>query len=131
MTVQTVVKTQVLVDLHGTLDAIAGYNLVWGGATPLANGDTGTPVLLPGYADKSIQVTGTFGAGGSATLEGSNDGVNYFTLTDPTGTVIAITSAGGKAITESTQFIRPHATAGDGTTALVITVFCRSTQPKF
>lgn len=131
MTIQTVVKTQVLVDLHGTLDAIAGWNLVWGSTVALANGDTGTPVLLPAFADKSIQVTGTFGTGGSATLEGSNDGVNYFALTDPTGTVIAILAAGGKAITESTQFVRPHVTAGDGTTALVVTVFCRATQAKF
>ncbi len=131
MAVQTVTKTEVLVDLHGTLDAIAGWNLQWGGGTALGNGDTGTPVLLPGYADKSIQVTGTFGSGGSVTLEGSNDGVNYFTLTDPTGTAIAITAAGGKAITESTQYVRPHCTAGDGTTALVVTVFCRATQQRF
>lgn len=128
MTVQACTKTQVLVDLHGTLDAVAGYSLQWAAA---ANGDTGAPQLLPGYADKSIQVTGTFGSGGSCTLEGSNDGVNYFALTDPTGTTIAITSAGGKAITESTMYIRPHVTAGDGTTALVATVFCRSTQQKF
>jgi hypothetical protein len=131
MAIQTVVKTQVLVDLHGTLDAIAGWTLAWGTSTPLANGDTGTPVLLPAYADKSIQVTGTFGASGSATLEGSNDGVNYFALTTPSGSTVAITAAGGAAITESTEWVRPHVTAGDGTTALVVTVFARATQQKF
>ena len=44
MTVQACTKTQVLVDLHGTLDAVAGYSLQWAAA---ANGDTGAPQLLP------------------------------------------------------------------------------------
>lgn len=128
MAVQAVTQTEVLNDLHGTLDAVAGYQLVW---AAMANGDTGLPVLLPGNADRTIQVTGTFGTGGSVALEGSNDGTNFFALTDPTGTVIAITSAGIKAITEACMYVRPHVTAGDGTTALVAKMFCRNTQVKF
>lgn len=128
MGVQPCTRTQVLTDLHGSLDAVAGYQLAW---AAMANGDTGAPQMLPGNADRTIQVTGTFGAGGSVAAEGSNDGVNYFALTDPTGTTIAITSAGGKAITEACMYIRPHVTAGDGTTALVATMFCRNTQQKF
>ena len=128
MTVQAVTKTQILTDLHGTLDAMSGWNFTW---AAMANGDTGAPVNFPGNADKTIQVTGTFGAGGSATLQGSNDGVNYFALTNPTGTVIALTANGISAVTEACQFVRPAATAGDGTTALVAVVFARNTQQKF
>ena len=128
MAVDAVTKTQVLTDLHGTLDAVAGWLLTWG---PMANSDTGVSVSLPGNADKTIQVTGTFGSGGSATLQGSNDNINFFALTDPTGTAIAITSAGIKAVTEAVAYIRPAITAGDGTTALTVVVFCRNTQQKF
>jgi hypothetical protein len=128
MTAQAVTKTQILTDLHGTLDALSGWNFTW---AAMANGDTGAPVNFPGYGDKSIQVTGTFGAGGSCTLEGSNDGVNFFALTNPTGTTIALTAAGIVAVTEAAQFIRPHVTAGDGTTALIAVVFARNTQVKF
>lgn len=110
---------------HGTGAGTAGAQLTWG---PMANGDTGAPAQLPGSGDKSIAVTGTFGAAGSCTLEGSNDGTNFFALTNPTGSVIAITSAGMQAVTEACIYIRPHVTAGDGTTSLTATVFCRNTQ---
>jgi hypothetical protein len=128
MTVQPVTKIQILNDLHGTVDAVSGWEFVW---VTMANGDTGLPVNFPGNADKTIEVTGTFGAGGSCTLEGSNDGINYYVLTDPTGTPIALVAAGIKAVTEATQWVRPHVTAGDGTTALVAVVFARNTQFKF
>lgn len=85
----------------------------------MANGDSGTPVQLDAFADRSLQVTGTFGVGGSCTLEGSNDGVNYFALHNPQGTLIAQTAAGLVQILELTLWVRPRVTAGDGTTSLV------------
>ncbi len=129
MTTQSVTKTYILGDLHGTLDTLAGWILTY--ANAFGNGDVGAGIAIPGAADKSIQVTGTFGAGGSVALEGSNDGVNFYPLTDPTGTIIAITAAQIKAATEATYYVRPHVTAGDGSTALTITIFCRNTQVKF
>lgn len=102
-----------------------GWQVTWG---PMANGDTGDPVkLLAGHADKSIQVEGTFGAGGSVAAEGSNDLVNYRPLTDPQGNTIALAAGGIKSITEATIMFRPHVTGGDGSTALVVTVFFRRT----
>jgi hypothetical protein len=89
--------------------------LSWAG---LLNGDDGTPVEMPGSADRSIQFVGTFGAGGTIVLEGSNDGVNYVTLTDPQGNAISKTAAGIEAVLELTRFVRPRVTAGDGTTDL-------------
>jgi hypothetical protein len=54
--------------------------------TPLAAaGDVGQPLQRTDLADRSIQVTGTF-AGATIVLEGSNDGANYFTLSNPAGT---------------------------------------------
>lgn len=84
----------------------------------LANGDSGSAVEMPGSAVRSVQFTGTFGTGGTIVLEGSNDGTNYVTLTDPQGSAISKTAAGLEAIEELTRYVRPRVTAGDGTTAL-------------
>ena len=91
----------------------------------LGSSDDGAPVGGSGWADKSIQVEGTFGSGGTIVLEGSNDGTNYRTLNDPFGVQLSLTSAGIHAITEATKFIRPRVTAGDGTTAITATVLVR------
>lgn len=92
----------------------------------LANGDTGTPLPLAQYADRSVQVVGTFGAGGTVAIKGSNDGVNFITLTDPQGNPLSFTSSGLEAITEMVAFVRPEVLAGDGTTNLTVTIAARA-----
>ena len=85
----------------------------------LANGDTGEPIRMGNFQDRSIQFVGTFGAGGSVTLQGSNnDGVTWATLSDPLGNALTFTGAGLKQITELTELVRPSVTAGDVTTAI-------------
>ncbi len=129
-------------------EGLDGYQVTWG---PMANGDVGAAVGNPlgfaktattapgggpnlaGYADKSVQVEGTFGSGGSVTLEGTNDGdiTHFRALTPPTSaTPIAITSAGVVAVVEAMIWVRPHVTAGDGTTSVTVTVFFRKTQSR-
>jgi hypothetical protein len=95
---------------------------VW---TGLLNGDTGLPVDLPEFPDKSFQITGTFGAGGSVNCEGSNDGTNYLPLTDPQGNAITKTATAIEVAEESTRYTRPNVTAGDGTTSLTVTMVAR------
>lgn len=84
----------------------------------IPNGDSGAPLEMPGSNVRSVQVGGTFGAGGTVVIEGSNDGTNYVTLTDPQGNAISKTSAAIEAIQEVPRYIRPRVTAGDGTTAV-------------
>lgn len=96
----------------------------------LTNGDDGDEVELPGFADRSVQVEGTFGAGGSINLEGSNKpapavDADWVILTDPQGNALTLTAAGLEAISEYTRWIRPHVTAGDGTTDLDVRVICK------
>jgi hypothetical protein len=111
----------------GGMNAMA---ITWG---PMANGDVGAAVGAGlnldtnNYTDVSLQVTGTFGAGGSVAMEGSNDGTNFVALRDPQGVTIAITAAGIKAVLEAVREYRPHVTAGDGTTALTVTAYFRRT----
>lgn len=86
----------------------------------LANGDTGRPFQQPAHNDRSVHVKGTFGAGGTCIIEGSNELVpaTYATLNDPQGNVLSFTAEKIEAILENVLGIRPRISAGDGTTAV-------------
>lgn len=94
-------------------------NYLWSG---LLNGDTGTPAgTMEHVADYTLQVTGTFGVGGSVALQGSNDGgVTFFALEDVTGTTIAATTNKIWRLSHITKQVRPIVTAGDGTTTVTV-----------
>jgi hypothetical protein len=98
--------------------------ITWAGLLQ-SSSDDGNPFASPGWADRSVQVTGTLGAGGSVRMEGSNDGTNYVTLTDPQGNALDITTLKIETITELCAFIRPRVTAGDGTTNLNVIMLAR------
>jgi hypothetical protein len=94
----------------------------------MANSDTSVPVELTDYADRSVQVTGTFG-GATITLEGSNDGTNYVTLRDPQGVALSFTAAGLKQVMETTLYVRASITGGAGST-LTVTLCMRKSDPR-
>ncbi len=76
--------------------------------------DTSPPSIeMAEWADKSVQVVGTFN-GGTVVIEGSNDGTNWVTLTDPQGNAISKTSAFIEQILEVTRYVRPRVSAGTG-----------------
>lgn len=92
----------------------------------IPNGDQGRAVSLSMYQDRTVQVTGTFGSGGSVTIQGSNDGgTTWATLTDPLGNALTFTAAGMKQITELPYEIRPSVTAGDVSTAINVWLHAR------
>jgi hypothetical protein len=108
---------------HGASTSAHAKKLTWSG---LLNTDTGDHQLLPFFNDRSVQVLGTFGAGGEVSLEGSNDGgTTWAILSDPLGNALTFSAAGLKAISEYTERIRPNVTGGDGTTDLIVVVFMR------
>lgn len=72
-------------------------------------GDVGVGIKSANWTVKSITVSGTF-LGASATVQGSNDGVAYYNLTEVGGTSISLASAGIKAIRENPLYIRPMVT---------------------
>lgn len=105
-----------------------GQIIAW---TPLTFSglDSGAPATNISGADRSIQIEGTFGAGGSVTVEGSNDGTNYETLNDHLGNALTFTTKGIKSVDQICRNIRPRVTAGDGTTSLTATLLTRRIQP--
>lgn len=105
-----------------------GYNNIKQVTWPtLINGDAGDSLGpdMALWSDRSVQVTGTFGSGGTVLVEGSNDGTTWFTLNSPQGTALSFTAAGLKQILEGVLFIRPRVSAGDGTTAIAVAMMLR------
>src|SRR5258706_14860718 len=84
----------------------------------LANGATGPLIPLMSWVPAALFVSGTFGAGGNAVVEGSND--NGATFTNINATVTANTPRNAPLQVSQGQYrhVRMRVTAGDGTTSL-------------
>lgn len=108
----TVVKT-------GLDPARKTYIVTWA----LGNADTGVAVNLVSAPDRSVQIAGTLGSA-TIVLEGSNDGTNWVTLTDPQGNPISKTVAAIEQIEELTLYIRASSSGGSGT-AVTVTLLLR------
>jgi hypothetical protein len=118
-----------LVQLPSNDSRFIAWQAQWVGLT---NGAVGAPIDLVDFTDRSIQVEGTFGSGGTVVIQGTNDPYNtvsvpWETLRDPSSTSLSLTSAGLHGILEMTAQIRPDVTGGDGTTLLTVTMFLRRT----
>lgn len=86
--------------------------------------DVGFPIPFAEWADRSVQMAGTWNAA-TVVWEGSNDGgATYLPLTDPQGNAISKTADGIEAITEVCEFARPRVTSG-AVTNVVISVVLR------
>lgn len=83
-------------------------------------GDTGEAVNIGRYADRTVQVTGTFSGGSSIQLQGSPDGVTWGRLHDAQGVLISITDNNAVVIGDNPVFLRPIVISGDGSTSLNI-----------
>lgn len=84
----------------------------------MGNADTGTEVQMSGASDRSVQIEGTFG-GATVVIQGSNDGTNWQSLTDPQGNAISTTAAKLEQISELTRYVRPSTSGGVGTSVNV------------
>jgi len=85
----------------------------------------GNWVQIPDYPDKTVQIVGNFGTGGTLDIEGSNDGVNASTLTDTRGNTVSRTAAYLGMIAENPRYIRPKLSSGTGAVDLDIIVVAR------
>lgn len=91
----------------------------------MANGDVGEAIPFSMYADRSAQAFGTFGVGGTATLEGSNDGEHWVALTNLQGQALTFNTEKIEMVSEITAWVRPRVTAGDGTTSITIALMAK------
>jgi hypothetical protein len=106
----------------------AGVGIVW---TPVTSANAeGKPRDSLDYADISVQVFGTFGAGGTVLIEGSNQATptTWATLADPQGNALSFTAAKLEQILEMPRWIRPRVSAGDGDTSLTVALWARRSR---
>jgi hypothetical protein len=89
------------------------YTIEW---KNLSVNDFGETLQSLQHTSSSVQVTGTFGEKGSVLLEGSNDGVNFFPLSDSYGSLIHFNKAGLKSLGDTVAYLRPKVIEGDSTT---------------
>jgi hypothetical protein len=74
------------------------------------------------FTEKTVTVTGNFGTSGECTIQGSNDGTNWFTLNDVFENLAVFTSAGIMLLAENPRYVRPAITAGSGAIDLDIII---------
>ena len=88
----------------------------------MKNGDVGLPFKWQPFRGKSCHVLGTFGVGGTAVLEGSNDPdtASFVTLNDPQGNALEFSIEKIEEVLENVYAVRPRVTAGDGSTDLTV-----------
>lgn len=91
----------------------------WTGLT-FASTDDGAPLGQPAWGERTVQVFGTFGAGGSLAMEGSNDGTTWAPVANRAGSALVFTAAGINRIQDYPLYVRPRVTGGDGTTNLSV-----------
>lgn len=91
----------------------------------MAAGDDGAPAGVTGSGDRTVQIRGTFGAGGTVLIEGTLDMANWDTLRDPAGAPLSFSAAGIKTVLENVVAIRPRIATGDGTTSINVVIAVR------
>ena len=100
----------------------------WSG---LLNGDSGAAFGEPSRSDRSVQVGGDFGTGGTVAIEGRNDpAMDWEILHDLQGNLLEIAEAAVFQVAEITAEIRPNVTAGDGDTDLTVIVTAKGDRDK-
>ncbi len=84
----------------------------------MQDGDTGEPVQISPFPDRTVQATGD----GTVTVAGSNDGTNFGAVADPSGDPIALvgTTHDIAMIRENPLFVQPTCSGGTGTTVTLI-----------
>lgn len=82
----------------------------------LDNGDSGKPVALAGWPDKTVTVVG----GTTVDFQGSNDGgANWFPLNDAGGAALTTKAPGLYAIRENPLLIRPNNVVGNNMAVVI------------
>lgn len=97
--------------------------------TPLTSTNvSGQPIDMGHWVDRCIQISGTFD-GATCKIQGSNDGTNWFTLTDPLGSDISIsTNAAMKQVTEGPLWMRPLVSGAGALTSLTVIAAMRGNR---
>jgi hypothetical protein len=91
---------------------------------------SGTGVEKAQHADLCWQAVGANWGGATLTLQGSNDGTNWFSMTNAAGGAAAtFTTDGGKQTIERPRYVRPTLTTAGTAADVTVTLYMRK-QPQ-
>jgi hypothetical protein len=80
------------------------------------------------WADLCWQAVGTWG-GATLTIQGSNDGTNWFSLSNAAGgSAATFTTDGGKTTIERPRYVRPNLTTPGSGATVAVTLAARRAQ---
>jgi hypothetical protein len=93
----------------------------------IPNGNQSSILSASRLSDKTVQIFGTLGVGGSINIEGSNDGGTTWGILNDTrgkGNPLTFTALPVAPVTinENPEMIRANVTAGDGTSAFTVII---------
>lgn len=95
----------------GSVESQSYYLYVW---NDLNASDTGSPITIAGWPDRSVQLVGS----GPITIEGSMDGTTWGVLSDAAGNDLVLEDNKPRVIGPNVVYIRPRAT-GSGSIYIV------------
>jgi len=102
---------------------LASWNLT------TANTD-GSPFEFPQWGNRCWTVGGGTWGGATLTFQGSNDGVNWFGLSNAAGGAAATLAAdGGKATIETPRYVRPNLTTPGAGAVITVQLLAVRQQP--
>lgn len=111
--------------VNKVIETAANLQVVQWASLTATNTD-GSPYEVLDYNDHSVQMSGDFGVGGTLLWQGSNDGTNWFSLTDAQGSIFSKTEASLEQVVEAPRYVRPLVSAGTGVDVDVILVARRA-----
>ena len=94
----------------------------WAGLA--ASGDVGDAQSYSSYGDKTFVVSGTFTGSPTVLIEGSNDAVNWVTLSNRQGTAMTFTASAMNTSQDKPIYVRPRMTAGSGGANITVQAAC-------
>ena len=117
----TINATQTTPSFDGSVVVVS-----WAGFA--TSGDVGDAQSYSNFGDKTFIVSGTFTGTPTVTIEGSNDNVNWVTLSNRQGTAMTFTAAGMNTSQDKPIYVRPRMTAGTGGASITVQAACHHTD---
>lgn len=104
-----------------------GHLVTWTGLLQ-SSADVGAAFECADKTKLTAQLSGTLGVGGAVTIEGSNDNASWGALHDAAGAALVLDAIGEINVAgEQPRYVRPHVTAGDGTTSFTVVLLAKRT----
>jgi hypothetical protein len=91
----------------------------------ITTADTCEAVEIPSFPDRTVEVSGTFGAAGSIAIKGSIIGTVYNTLKAPNGDALSFLASDTESVLTAVRYLKPDTPTGDGTTSITVSIFMR------